>query len=75
MIQEKNIVIVGGGFAGVETANVLEKELTRSNDSQYRIILIEKVRLSQSKHTTYHKPILISISISILILIFNTFTI
>ncbi|KAG1039564.1 hypothetical protein G6F43_012470 [Rhizopus delemar] len=42
MIQEKNIVIVGGGFAGVETANVLEKELTRSNDSQYRIILIEK---------------------------------
>lgn len=48
MIQEKNIVIVGGGFAGVETANVLEKELTRSNDSQYRIILIEKVRLSQS---------------------------
>ncbi|KAG1146352.1 hypothetical protein G6F36_015042 [Rhizopus arrhizus] len=42
MIQEKNIVIVGGGFAGVETANVLEKELARSNDSQYRIILIEK---------------------------------
>lgn len=70
MIQEKNIVIVGGGFAGVETANVLEKELTRSNDSQYRIILIEKVRLSQSKyipmpHTTYYIPVPI----------FNTFTI
>jgi NADH dehydrogenase FAD-containing subunit len=54
MIQEKNIVIVGGGFAGVETANVLEKELTRSNDSQYRIILIEKVRYHKANipHTT-----------------------
>lgn len=41
----KNIVIVGGGFAGVGLANALEKALTKSNDKDHRIILVEKVQL------------------------------
>jgi NADH dehydrogenase FAD-containing subunit len=39
----KNIVIVGGGFAGVAIVNALEKALAKSNDKDYRIILVEKV--------------------------------
>lgn len=39
----KNIVIVGGGFAGTQVANALEKALVKSNDKDHRIILIEKV--------------------------------
>jgi hypothetical protein len=39
----KNIVIVGGGFAGIGVANALEKALAKSNDQEHRIILIEKV--------------------------------
>lgn len=36
----KNIVIVGGGYAGIQTANSLEKALTKSNDKDHRIILV-----------------------------------
>lgn len=43
MSQIKNIVILGGGFAGVGVARGLEKELADARDDQYRIILIEKV--------------------------------
>ena len=39
----KNIVIVGGGYAGVMIANSLEKALTKAKDQEYRIILVEKV--------------------------------
>lgn len=39
----KNIVIVGGGFAGTGVANALEKALAKSNDQEHRIILVEKV--------------------------------
>lgn len=39
----KNIVIVGGGFAGTAVANALEKSLAASNDQEHRIILIESV--------------------------------
>lgn len=39
----KNIVIVGGGFAGIGVANALEKALAKSNDQEHRIILVEKV--------------------------------
>lgn len=35
----KNIVVVGGGYAGVAAAQGLEKEA----GSQYRILLVEKV--------------------------------
>ncbi|CEG63917.1 hypothetical protein RMATCC62417_00983 [Rhizopus microsporus] len=42
MSQIKNIVILGGGFAGVGVARGLEKELADARDDQYRIILIEK---------------------------------
>ncbi|CAO3610137.1 unnamed protein product [Mucor hiemalis] len=38
----KNIVLVGGGFAGIGTANALEKALLKSNDQDHRIILVEK---------------------------------
>ncbi|CEP11943.1 hypothetical protein [Parasitella parasitica] len=38
----KNIVIVGGGFAGTAVAGALEKALAKSNDQEYRIILVEK---------------------------------
>lgn len=38
----KNIVIVGGGFAGIGVANALEKALAKSDDQEHRIILIEK---------------------------------
>lgn len=40
----KNIVIVGGGFAGISLASALEKALTKSNDKDHRIILVEKVQ-------------------------------
>lgn len=43
MSQIKNIVILGGGFAGVGVARGLEKELADARDAQYRIILVEKV--------------------------------
>jgi NADH dehydrogenase FAD-containing subunit len=39
----KNIVIIGGGFAGVAVASGLEKQLDKSGDKDHRIILIEKV--------------------------------
>lgn len=39
----KNIVIVGGGFAGTAVANALEKSLAASNDQEHRLILIESV--------------------------------
>lgn len=39
----KNIVIVGGGFAGTQVANELEKQLIKANDQECRIILVEKV--------------------------------
>ncbi|KAG2193861.1 hypothetical protein INT47_010006 [Mucor saturninus] len=38
----KNIVIVGGGFAGTQLATALEKILTKVNDKEFRIILVEK---------------------------------
>ncbi|KAL7326626.1 hypothetical protein PS15p_208931 [Mucor circinelloides] len=44
----KNIVIVGGGFAGTAVANALEKSLAASNDQEHRLILIE------SKSHFYH---------------------
>ena len=37
----ENIIVVGGGYAGVSTAQALEKKLT--GDNNYRIILIDKV--------------------------------
>ncbi|CAO3637012.1 unnamed protein product [Mucor fragilis] len=37
----KNIVIVGGGFAGIGVGNALEKSLAASNDQEHRIILVE----------------------------------
>jgi NADH dehydrogenase FAD-containing subunit len=43
----KNIVIVGGGFAGIQLANALEKALVKSNDQEHRIILVEKVNLEK----------------------------
>lgn len=39
----KNIVIVGGGFAGTQTAAALEKTLSKASNKEYRIILVEKV--------------------------------
>lgn len=39
----KNIVIVGGGFAGTKVANNLEKALAKANDQEFRIVLVEKV--------------------------------
>ncbi|KAI8644128.1 hypothetical protein BD408DRAFT_384302 [Parasitella parasitica] len=38
----KNIVIIGGGFAGITVAGALEKALAKSNDQEHRIILVEK---------------------------------
>ncbi|KAI9366668.1 hypothetical protein BD770DRAFT_311508 [Pilaira anomala] len=38
----KNIVIVGGGFAGTQVANELEKQLIKANNQECRIILVEK---------------------------------
>lgn len=46
--MSNNIVIVGGGFAGTQLANALEKSLAKSNDTKHRIILIEKVTKSLS---------------------------
>lgn len=40
----KNIVIVGGGFAGTQIASALEKILGKVNDKEHRIILVEKVQ-------------------------------
>ncbi|KAI8354572.1 hypothetical protein EDC96DRAFT_466141 [Choanephora cucurbitarum] len=41
----KNIVIIGGSFAGTQTAIALEKALSKANDQEHHIILIEKVNL------------------------------
>lgn len=41
----KNIVIVGGGFAGIGVGNALEKSLAASNDQEHRIILVEPVSI------------------------------
>ncbi|KAI8076153.1 hypothetical protein BDF21DRAFT_422715 [Thamnidium elegans] len=38
----KNIVIVGGGFAGTQVAKALEKQLVKLKDEECRIILVEK---------------------------------
>lgn len=43
-VQDKTIVIIGGGYAGSNVA----KELERKAPSNYRILLIEKVRFSLS---------------------------
>lgn len=40
----KNIVIVGGGYAGVMLATKLERSIAKCQD--YRIIMIEKVPIS-----------------------------
>jgi NADH dehydrogenase FAD-containing subunit len=45
----KNIVIVGGGFAGTQVASALEKALVKANNQAYRIILIEKVKKKKKK--------------------------
>lgn len=45
----KNIVIVGGGFAGTQVAKALEKQLIKSKDQECRIILVEKVYYIHNK--------------------------
>ncbi|KAL9548220.1 hypothetical protein MBANPS3_005782 [Mucor bainieri] len=47
----KNIVIVGGGFAGTAVANALEKSLAAANDQEHRIILVESVRNQKNNRT------------------------
>lgn len=57
----KNIVIVGGGFAGTQVAKDLEKQLVKLKDQECRIILVEKVihRDTSSMHTTYYYTVTI----------------
>lgn len=43
LFKMKNIVIVGGGFAGTQVAKALEKQLVKLKDQECRIILVEKV--------------------------------
>lgn len=43
MTGMQNIIILGGGYAGVGVARALEKRI--ANNNNYRIILIEKVQL------------------------------
>ena len=45
----ENIIIVGGGYAGVKTAQTLEKKLADNNN--YRIILIDKVNYYECRST------------------------
>lgn len=47
MTVEKTIAVVGGGFAGVFAAKNLEKQV----DSSFRVVLIEKVRLTPAQET------------------------
>lgn len=49
MSTTNNIVIIGGGFAGISIANALEKALAKTKDTKHRIILIEKVRTYTQK--------------------------
>ena len=44
MTQFENIVVVGGGYAGVRLAQTFEKKFSSGNcNNKFRIILVDKV--------------------------------
>ena len=50
MTQFENIVVVGGGYAGVRLAQTFEKKFSSGNcNNKFRIILVDKVNIRDQK--------------------------
>ena len=49
MTQFENIVVVGGGYAGVRLAQAFEKKFSSGNNNKFRIILVDKVNIKDRK--------------------------